>query len=281
MGNTFMVMSPGLETKETEYELRNTECNVIITSALDFNKINTVLHKIGNNIKLVVVFDGKHENHLTFDELIEEGRDERLKRIPYFDINGDKDILLLMHTSGTTGQPKCVTLPHKYLFNTALEVESNLRESHLGIKCALIYPFGHISGTELIPIFIMNGQTVFLFTQFDEKSVLKSIEKYGINQLRAFPAVLRKIVQDDLMDKYNLSSLELIACTGGTFPGDIVKGLIQKYGLKFIQGDLLIIILYLDKSNIFTLEYASTEFGIAAHTSIDEEFISGSVGRVL
>src|SRR6266446_10680452 len=126
-GNTFMPLSPTFGKYEVEEEVKSVGTNIIFSSAQDLHKFDGVFNN-NNDIKLVVVFDGKDDKYVSFEQLLEEGRDQTLDRIPYFPINTENDISFLIHTSGTTGKPKCVMISHKFLINLSSHSMTSLIE---------------------------------------------------------------------------------------------------------------------------------------------------------
>ncbi|CAG2172019.1 unnamed protein product, partial [Oppiella nova] len=116
-----MPLSPTFEKYEVEQEVRSAGADVVMTSAQDFHKFEWILDDSRNNnknpVKLVVLFDGKHDKHVTYEELRDEGKGQKLAQIPHFDVNPEKDMLFYIHTSGTTGAPKCAMVPHRSVLN--------------------------------------------------------------------------------------------------------------------------------------------------------------------
>ena len=91
LGLTFMPLSPTFEKYEVEQEYKSSGANIIFSSAKDLHKFENIIEDpVQNKLKLVVVFDGKHEKFPTFEQLLEEGRDQSLESIPHFDINPEK-----------------------------------------------------------------------------------------------------------------------------------------------------------------------------------------------
>ena len=239
LGITFMPLSPTFEKYEVEQEYKSAQATLIFTSAQDLNKFIDIIedsyNNNANNVKLVVVFDGKSDRFVTFEMLLKEGREQALERIPYFEIDPEKDMLFLIHTSGSTGRPKCAMIPHR-LFLLSGEEMLEFSGSNPKSVVGMIFPFGHISGTTMIPMQIIAGATVVLFGDFDEELLMKSVEKYRINFLPLFPNIGRRFIEGDLADKYDLSSLKTMSTGGAAFPGNIAKAIVDKYGVGFREG---------------------------------------------
>ncbi|CAG2173738.1 unnamed protein product, partial [Oppiella nova] len=268
LGLTFMPLSPTFEKYEVRQEFTAAGANIIVSSADDFHKFQCVLDDSQNNningVKLVVIFDGQHDKHVTYDQLVVEGTGRTLAQIPYFEVNPDIDMLFLIHTSGSTGRPKCAMIPHRTFIAGSQESLTFLNdEMSEQVVLAMQYPCGHISGTVMIPMQVVNGFRLVIFGEFSEELLMKSIEKYRINVLPAFPSFGRRLIEGDLVDKYDLSSLKGMSTGGAAFPGNIAKAIIDKYGIQFKEA------------------YGMTEFfWVTTGSDTSDEFIPGNAGTV-
>ncbi|CAG2172186.1 unnamed protein product, partial [Oppiella nova] len=233
-----------------------------MTSAQDFHKFEWVLDDSRNNnknpVKLVVLFDGKHDKHVTYEELRDEGKGRKLSQIPHFDVNPEKDMLLLIHTSGTTGAPKCAMVPHRIVLNN---IDRTGRTK--GLTSALIFPMGHMSGSFHVSLIISSGGKIILFDDSNAEHIAKSIEKYGIQTLGIFPYTAKQLVDQGLLDKYDLSSLKAIMSGGAAFPPNCAQVFIDKYKLMFMEG------------------YGMTEYVPLSGSMGVGEYIPGNCGQVL
>ncbi|XP_054153076.1 uncharacterized protein LOC128951822 [Oppia nitens] len=278
LGVTFMPLSPTFQAYEVDREVRDANCTIVMTSAEDLPKFDTLVvnsnddkqQQQGLSIKLVVVFDGNYNTDnntdtdmfVTYDQLLADGRDDRLTKIPYFDVQPDTDQLFLVHTSGSTGRPKCAEIPHRMFIQAAEEREKfvTLEDTPTTINL-LPYPLGHISGTAWLPIQLSKGHRLILMGRFDERVLFRSVEKYGINVLPTFPSFGRRLIESDCVDRYDLSSLRVVSSGGAAFPGNIAKEIIAKYGVKFKEG------------------YGMTEFlWVTNGSDINDDFQSGNLG---
>ncbi|CAG2117093.1 unnamed protein product [Medioppia subpectinata] len=269
LGLTFMPLSPTFEKYEVREECQSAGATIIISSAQDFHKFEWVLDDSCNNnskaIKLVVIFDGKHDTHVTFDKLLAEGAGKTLDRYPHFAVNPDTDMFFLIHTSGSTGPPKCAMIPHRAILAGCQETNIFLNFDNIDgqVVCAMPFPCGHISGTVMIPMQVLNGVHLILFAEFTEESLMRGIEKYKINVLPAFPSMGRRLIEGDLVGKYDISSLKGMSTGGAAFPGNIAKEIIKKYGIRFREA------------------YGMTEFiWVTGGSDPNEEFIPGNAGNV-
>ncbi|CAG2180577.1 unnamed protein product, partial [Oppiella nova] len=260
-GVTFMPLSPTFEKYEVEQEVRAAGADVVMTSAQDFHKFEWVLDDSRNDnknrVKLVVIFDGKHDKHVTYEQLRDEGKGRKLSQIPHFDVNPEKDMLFLIHTSGTTGAPKCAMIPHRCVLN-----KMNIPNRGTGLITSLIYPMGHKIGSSRLPAMIISGSKLILFDSNNAEHIAQSVEKYGIQNLGIFPHTGKQMVDQGLLDKYDLSTLKIITSGGAAFPANCARAFIDKFKLSFREG------------------YGMTEYPALARNRGQGEYIPGNCGRV-
>jgi len=103
-------------------------------------------------------------------------------------------------------------------------------------KIALIYPFGHASGNMALPCWICAGHTLVIYEGIDEQLILQSVEKYKLNILPIYPAFAHRLIEGDLKDKYDLSSLKMITTVGSKFSAKLAQSLINKHNIIFREG---------------------------------------------
>ncbi|XP_054153125.1 uncharacterized protein LOC128951863 [Oppia nitens] len=292
LGLTFMPLSPTFESYEVQQEVQSAGTNIIVTSSEDYRKFQRVFDDNTSNrnpvVKLVVVFDGElqsrqqqHQDikHIIYGQLLVEGSSgQQLPQIPYYEVNTDTDPLFLIHTSGSTGRPKCAMIPHRTFIGAAQETtfflslhnnnnndnnNNNTAAKNKQTVCAMPYPCGHISGTCMIPLQLISGAQLVIMGEFDEDLLFRSIEKYRIQILPAFPSFGRRLIEGDSAQLYDLSSLQLMSTGGAAFPGHIAQQIIDKYGIKFKEA------------------YGMTEFlWVSTGSKINDKFESGNVGQV-
>ncbi|CAG2115097.1 unnamed protein product, partial [Medioppia subpectinata] len=265
LGLTFIPLSPTFGKYEVKQEFLSTGATIIMSSAQDFNKFQGVLDNNTIRVKLVIIFDGKYDTNLNFDQLLAEGKDRALDRYPYFPVNPDTDMFFLIHTSGSTGPPKCAMITHRAMIDGCQEPDIFLDFDQLDGQaiCAMPFTCGHIMGTVLIPLQIIKGTQLVLFGEFNEEILMQAIEKYKINVLGAFPSIGRRLIEGDLVGKYDISSLKGMSTGGAAFPGNIAKQIIKKCGIRFREA------------------YGMTEFiWVTVGSNPNEEYIPGNLGNV-
>ncbi len=183
-------------------------------------------------IKSVFVLDGTYDNYIPFDELLEEGKDQILNRIAYFNVDPKNDIFLLPRSSGTTDLPKIKIKSHYSFVAALIDYRTTKQFDPLIVSMTLL--LGHLSGSLFFPIWFCSGATVILFEKLEEL-LLKSVEKYRINLMRILASMGHKLINGELADKYDLSSVKMMT-VGAAFPKHISKDIVKKYNVLFREG---------------------------------------------
>ncbi|MFB6467036.1 AMP-binding protein [Cytobacillus sp. Hz8] len=123
-------------------------------------------------------------------------------------IDLDKDIALMVFTSGTTGRPKGAQLTYKNaLFKTAAVAQANgITQADRLMACA---PLSHIAGMIMgvnIPIYA--GVPCVLFLRFDPIATVQAIERYQITTWYSIAPMNAAVLQIPNIEERNLSSLK-------------------------------------------------------------------------
>jgi len=251
LGITLVPLSPTIASYELKKELENlgSKDSLVIFTSIEFAEHFDEIFKSFNNnytenfkIRSVFIFDGNYDNYIPFEQLLIEGKNMALDRIPHFDVDPKNDTFIIFRSSGTSGLPKSTIISH-YAFVASLL--SFCRSIQLyGLRATLIYPFGHIGGSMYLPILLYSGATAIVYGRYDEELILQSIEKYRINYLTIFSAFGRKLIEGELADKYDLSSVKIMTTGGAAFPGNVAKTIIEKYNVIFEECKILIIFFF-------------------------------------
>ena len=168
----------------------------------------------------------------------------------------------LLYTSGTTGKPKGVMIPHRQLlwngYNTALNW--GLREDDVTPVFTPLYHAGGLAAF-LIPIFCAGG-TVVLHRGFDPAKVWETIEREHCTVVLGVPTIWKMLMEAPQFRTVNLDHVRWFISGGAPLPAFLIDAYHQR-GVTLKQG------------------YGLTEVGVNCFTMTieDAQARAGSIGR--
>jgi fatty-acyl-CoA synthase len=173
-----------------------------------------------------------------------------------------EDLCCLLYTSGTTGKPKGVMIPHRQVAanarNTVLNWE--LREDDVA---PIFTPLYHAGGlfVFLAPLISIGG-TIVLHSRFDASEVWSAVERERATIVFGVPTIFKMMMDAPEFGSVRLDSVRWMISGGAPLPQYIISAY-QERGITFKQG------------------YGLTEVGVNCFTMTAEESRrkTGSIGK--
>ncbi|TFH34312.1 MAG: hypothetical protein E4G95_08420 [Bacteroidia bacterium] len=149
------------------------------------------------------------------------------------------DTALYLHTSGTTGKAKIVELSYSNLncFPDAMKNCVVLGEQEI---LGIILPMSHISGPIILNLLLINRCRLVIIDSINPVSLFENISKHKITYFHAVPPVFSLMLKSGFAERYDTSSLDLIAMMGTSVPVSLMNAfkkafphvvVLQGYGL--------------------------------------------------
>jgi fatty-acyl-CoA synthase len=146
-----------------------------------------------------------------------------------------EDTYCLLYTSGTTGKPKGVMLPHRMIawnaYNTAISWQ--LRDTDVAPIFTPLYHAGGVS-VFLLPLFAAGG-TIVLHAGFDPGEIWSTLERERCTIAMAVPTIFKLLMEDPAFAAADLSSVRWLISGGAPLPLYIIEAY-QSRGIVFKQG---------------------------------------------
>ena len=204
------------------------------------------------------------------DALIQDAQPRRVMDSPSFDREcdfqpttcGPADLWCLLYTSGTTGKPKGVRIPHRMVlwnaYNTVMSWQLNDDDT-----APVFTPMYHAGGLAvfLTPMVAIGG-TVVLHSRFDPGEIWCHVEREHATLIFGVPTIFKMLMEAPEFRTADLGSVRWCISGGAPLPRYLVDAYRER-GLVFKQG------------------YGMTEAGVNcfAMTADDAERKAGSVGK--
>ncbi|MBK8598322.1 MAG: long-chain fatty acid--CoA ligase [Holophagales bacterium] len=175
-----------------------------------------------------------------------------------------EDLHALLYTSGTTGKPKGVMVPHRMTawngWNTALCW--GLTESDVSPVFTPLYHAGGL-GAFFVPVLAAGG-TIVLHAGFDPAEIWETVARERCTVVLGVPTIWKMLLEHPSFAAADLSSLRWLISGGAPLPLYLIDAY-QERGIAFKQG------------------YGLTEVGVNCFAMSVEESVAkkGSIGRPL
>ena len=215
----------------TEVEFVANDCGASIVIASYEKALSLKSVKENSQVRELIAFgdDALPDGMLSFNELLAGGSDAF--QIP--EIEADS-LSTIGYTSGTTGHPKGACLSHhSIVLNVAMTALMHQRSDSDTVVTAL--PCPHVYGNVVMSGAIQNGMTLVLHPNFEEQTILKSIQEHRATLFEGVPTMFMFLLNHPEFDHYDLSSLRCCTVGGQTMPKPKMEEVEARFGCPLIE----------------------------------------------
>jgi fatty-acyl-CoA synthase len=171
-----------------------------------------------------------------FWDLIERASDDEVDAEFAWD-DADSHVSVLRFTGGTTGFAKCAMYTPANFWVWGMNPAHYLHTVPFPYPKAMLFsPINHAaSGSVVIPVHLKGG-TLFTLNRVEMEEMGRYIQQEGVELIYTVPTVLYRMLDMDLTEKYDLSSLKTIRYGGAPISPSKLEMLLGRLGSVFVQG---------------------------------------------
>ncbi|KAH9947836.1 amp dependent CoA ligase [Amylocystis lapponica] len=242
LGAIATTANPAYTADELEYQLSMTKAEAIVTSAESYPVALAVAQKAGIAPDHVVLLDPLSDGSkplLTVSDLIAEGYNSR----PNFverrlkPGEGKTKLAFLCMSSGTTGKPKAVRIPHYAPIANVVQMAhlANLQKTAWEDRAwrpdfkPAVLPFYHIYGLVVVMHWtIFYGFSLVVVPNFNFVDFLKTIQRHRVNFINIVPPMAVLLCKHPASHTYNLRSLRSVMSGAAPLSAEVTRALAQR-----------------------------------------------------
>ncbi|MCX7923062.1 MAG: AMP-binding protein [Clostridia bacterium] len=226
-----VIVPIGIQAKKAEIQstVEYCELGLIITNN---QYIEALKDSLNDTEYMVTIFNIDDESFLKAG--LAKKDFENIKESVEIDENS---VAIMLHTSGTTSNPKRVMLTHK---NLITNIKSNIDSLKLTENdiCLIALPmfFGYCNTAQFLTHLYLGATIVIMDEMFIPNSFFKLVQEEGITNFTGVPSMLLMLLSYRNRFKYDISSLRYVCFGGGNMPVEKLKQLIEDFPtVGFVQ----------------------------------------------
>ncbi len=230
LGGVIVPTTPQLSPPEIAYVLDHSDAKLVITSPELAPKVAEAAAGIATCTEILVVGGSDAAGVENVAAAIETAPE-----LAGLADRSDDNMAFLLYTSGTTGRPKGVILTHGNIVHNhrAVAATGRLKERSQTI---LTLPMSHSFGVLMMNVCCLTGCSAAILERFSAEGVVQAIDRYGVTRFSVVPTMMVHLNNLPDLDRYDLSSLEMVQSGAAILPKEVRIEFERLYGCKVIDG---------------------------------------------
>jgi acyl-CoA synthetase (AMP-forming)/AMP-acid ligase II len=230
VGACFVPLNYRAKQDELTYMLNTSESKVVFVGARYLDLLAGIRASL-TSVQHVVTLDGQAEGLKSFQQLIDESSDDEI----FTDID-ESDPTVLIFTSGTTAMPKGVNLTYLnlslYVMNTMSPADPDSPHDRTLLSVGIF----HVAGVTAIMSSIWGGRSLVILPQFEPEAWLEAVQREGVTHAFVVPTMLKRLMDHDRFEEYDLGSLQLITYGAAPMPYEVVRRAIEVFSCGLMNA---------------------------------------------
>jgi len=223
IGAIMVNINPAYRTSELIYVINQSGLSVMFAAlqfkSSNYKKMMDDAREFTDTIRKAIFWDESWERFLKEGERISDETLRKREEKVQFD-----DPVNIQYTSGTTGNPKGVTLSHHNILNNAYFIGIRMNYTDSDRVCIPV-PFYHCFGMVIgnLACTVHGATMVIPNDSFDPVKTLQVVERERCTSLYGVPTMFIAELQEMEQRSYDLSSLRTGVMAGSLCPPEIMK----------------------------------------------------------
>ena len=225
-GGVAVLLNTALKAPELDSLLRDSDSKILITERKFSRMLSSLLPHIPLLKHIIAVDTGSYAKMVANSSFIS----------PTIDIK-EEDEATIFYTSGVLGKQKGVVHTHASLMGTPPIITAGIQRKREDVVIDLV-PFSYLFGLfEVLFGSIIVGSTIVLIPNFTPRAVLEAVEKEKGSIIFGVPAMYNALamVRDEILARYDLSSLRLAVSAGAKSFPNLMETLEDKFNLALYE----------------------------------------------
>jgi acyl-CoA synthetase (AMP-forming)/AMP-acid ligase II len=145
---------------------------------------------------------------------------------------------ILVHTSGTTGQPKLVPLTHQQLITAAMFMKLEVPEAVPGARHLSALPLFHVAGLANLCYVLFTGGQLHVLGGFDAAGFVDELVSRRIQLTQLVPTLIQAVTQEvsARVKPPDLSHLTEVVYGAAPIRADLLERAVSMLGCRFRQN---------------------------------------------
>jgi acyl-CoA synthetase (AMP-forming)/AMP-acid ligase II len=226
VGGISTTVNPLHTERELAFQLEDARAKYLVTIPALVDRTRAASHRTG--VRETFVIGGRND---VFSTLPQPGHE-----VEPADTDPREDVVVLPYSSGTTGFPKGVMLTHH---NLVANIAQGLRVHSIGERDVVIgvLPFFHIYGMVVtMNHALRSGATIVTMPRFELEPFLQIVQDHQVTRAQLVPPILLALAKHPAVERYDLSSLEMIMSGAAPLGGELAERCAARTGSSVIQG---------------------------------------------
>ncbi|KAG8784124.1 hypothetical protein FRC16_002239, partial [Serendipita sp. 398] len=248
LGAAVTPANPSYTADELVYQIQTSRASLLITCAGSLAIAEEAAKKAGLSKDRIIVFDARGPGASKWRSpypLISQLMQEGLKAPPAFvektlaEGEGTKKIAYLCFSSGTTGKPKAVAIPHYSVISNVVQfatfnkiadksIPYEKQRFRPGDVTLGMLPMYHIySIVVVLHCTIFSGHTIVVFPKFVLQDTIDSIKKYSISHLWIVPPVVVLFSKCQNLKKSDLATVRYVMVGAAPLSPEVARQFVK------------------------------------------------------